>query len=84
MLKYVDGKVESPFTYVYIDDKGKITHKKIINRLIAPIREGDKIGVVEYFMDGKKIGERDIIAKKNVRKADYIDYFSKILVKFCA
>ena len=84
VLKYVDGKVESPFTYVYIDDKGKITHKKIINRLIAPIKEGDKIGVVEYFMDGKKIGERDIIAKKNVRKADYIDYFSKILVKFCA
>ena len=84
VLKYVDGKVESPFTYVYIDDKGKITHKKIINRLIAPIKEGDKIGVVEYFMDGKKIGERDIIAKKNVRKADYIDYFSKILFKFCA
>ena len=84
VLKYVDGKVESPFTYVYIDDKGKITHKKIINRLIAPIKEGDKIGVVEYFMVGKKIGERDIIAKKNVRKADYIDYFSKILGKFCA
>ena len=84
VLNAVDGKVESPFTYVYIDDKGKITHKKIINRLIAPIKEGDKIGVVEYFMDGKKIGERDIIAKKNVIKADYIDYFSKILGKFCA
>ena len=77
--KYVDGKVESPFTYVYIDEKGKITNKKIINRVEAPIKVGDKIGVIEYFMNGKKIGERDIVAKKSVRKADYIDYFSNIL-----
>lgn len=77
--KYVDGKVESPFTYVYIDEKVKITNKKIINNVVAPIKSGDKIGVIEYFMNGKKIGERDIVAKKGVRKADYIDYFSNIL-----
>ena len=77
--KYVDGKVESPFTYVYIDEKVKITNKKIINNVVAPIKSGDKIGVIEYFMNGKKIGERDIVAKKGVRKADYIDYFNNIL-----
>lgn len=78
----VQGKVSSPFTYVYIEDKGKITHKKIINNVVAPVKKGDKLGVIEYFMGGKKIGERDIVAKMEVKKADYIDYFSDVLNEF--
>lgn len=77
----VDGEVLNSFKYVYMDKDNVITYRKVVNNVEAPINKGDRIGVIEYFIDNKKIGERDIVAKKDVKKADYIDYISKIYNK---
>ena len=74
----VDGMVKEPFRYVYIDDSSSISFKKVINHVEAPIKKGDKIGVVEYFKGREKIGESYIVAKNGVKRADFISFVSKL------
>ena len=49
----------------------------------APVIKNDKIGNVEYYMNNKKIGESSILAKENIMKATFVDYFTKMLKKYC-
>ncbi len=50
-------------------------------KLYAPIREGDKIGVVEYTLDGNIIGSCDIIATETVEKISFFGLFYEMLKK---
>lgn len=70
--------------FSYVDTQGndlsKVDTKVIINKnLKAPINKGDAIGKIEYKLNGKKIGETDIVANENVKKARYINQFVKML-----
>lgn len=77
----INGVVKDSFKYVDVDDIGKISYKKVINHLEAPINKGDKIGVIEYFKGEEKIGERHIVAKEGVKRADFIDFVSQLCEK---
>lgn len=47
----------------------------------APIKKGDKIGVVSYSLGEKEIGRSDIIAMEDIDKISFWDVFVRILAK---
>lgn len=44
----------------------------------APIHENDKVGEVEFFIDGESIGKSDIVAKQNVDGLGPIGMFKRL------
>jgi len=81
----VEGKPGGTFSYLC--SKG-MTSDDIEKRIIlyeeveAPVVENDKIGEIEYYFDGEKIGSIDILAAQNVDKARFNNCFSKVLKRF--
>ena len=45
----------------------------------APVEKGDVVGTIVYKLDGKIIGETQILAKESVNKISFIEYTIKIL-----
>lgn len=48
----------------------------------APVKEGDVLGRLTYFLDGKEIGHVDILATEDVEKAGFPDYLLEALGEF--
>lgn len=76
-------------TFSYLDTTGAdltgITKELYLKKSVkAPVKKGDKVGKVTYFLNGKEIGEIDVIASENVKKAGFFDYLHKILDYFRA
>ena len=69
-----------------VTDKG--TEKNIEQNIIipetlsAPVKSGQKIGVIEYKLNGEKIGEADIITCDEINKIGYFELFMKLYKKF--
>ena len=55
---------------------------KLPDNLSAPITLGQKIGTVEYILNGEKIGEADIISCDEVNKISYFGLLGKLIKKF--
>lgn len=74
-------------TFIWLDTSGAdlsgITKKyKMDSTVWAPVKKGDRAGVVSYTLDGKEIGTIDILISKDVEKAGFMDYMKKILKSF--
>lgn len=81
----VDVSYETPFQF--IDTKGSDLNsiKKEISlpkTVTAPVKKGDVLGKATYSLDGKVIGEVNIVSEQNVKKAGFSDYFKKLLHAF--
>ncbi len=50
--------------------------------LAAPIEEGMQVGLIEYRVDGEKIGESAVLAGENIEKIGYFGVLEKIVKKF--
>ncbi len=48
--------------------------------LEAPIQQGDKVGSIEFLLQGKTIGEVAILSLESAQKAKYIDYLQRIFM----
>lgn len=73
--KLVRGYVEGDFSYLSTDGSNvdNVDKKiRLADELKAPIKKGDVIGKIEYYLGDEKIGENKILAKENVDKAGYI------------
>lgn len=72
------------FSYLTIGkNSGEITKSIDINESIkAPVKTGDVLGKLTYYMGDKEIGTVDIIALEDVRCMRYLDYL-KMLFKKC-
>lgn len=62
--------------FSFVDTKGndlsKVTSKVFMNENVAaPLKQGDVVGKVEYYLNDNKIGETNIVSEENVEKADY-------------
>ena len=71
---------KEPFTYLDTEGANLNGTERKINleqKIAAPVKKGDKIGSIEYSMDGKVIGESDIIALEDVKKASFPDRLAK-------
>lgn len=44
----------------------------------APIEKGQSIGSLEYYYEGKKLGEVQILAEKTIEAAKYQDYVKRV------
>ncbi|KIR01212.1 D-alanyl-D-alanine carboxypeptidase [Lachnospiraceae bacterium TWA4] len=76
-LKYM-GQFET------ISTKGenfKSIEKKleVEEKLIAPVKEGQKVGRLVYSLNGKEIGSVNICTKGAVEKAKFFDYFKQLV-----
>lgn len=52
----------------------KQTKKK---SLAAPVKQGEKAGELQYFLNGKQIGSVDILTTEEVQRAGFVDYFQE-------
>lgn len=72
--------------YHIVLDKGEDKNiEKVYNipeTISAPVRIGDKIGTIDYMLNGEKIGESDILSIEEVNKISYFGLFNKLIKKF--
>nr|MBQ4319471.1 D-alanyl-D-alanine carboxypeptidase [Clostridia bacterium] len=89
-IKVLGGVAEScPLVYDGFDivvPKGKedrIEQTVILNEnAAAPVAAGSALGLIEYTIDGEKIGETEILAGETVEKISYFGILGKIIKKF--
>ena len=78
----VTPRIEKPFQYVLCGEEQSVTPKRKISykkNLSAPIKEGDQIGTVTYYLNDEEIGSIPIIAAETIKQAHYPDIFMKVL-----
>lgn len=76
---------ECEFTYVCDKNENMADITKNINinkKIKAPIREGDIVGDISYYIGDKLIGTINICSTDNVRESGYMDYFKKMWYKY--
>ena len=57
------------------EDLSSVEKKLVLSEsLPAPVEPGQKAGVLEYLLNGEKIGEMDVVTAEAVREAQYGDY----------
>ena len=44
----------------------------------APVREGDAVGRLIYYLDGRELGEVHLVARESVDAAGYLDYLNSL------
>ena len=69
-----------PFSYLDTEgvDFSQIERKQIKEEtLAAPVKQGEKAGELQYFLNGKQIGSVDILTTEEVQRAGFVDYFQK-------
>ena len=79
----IEVKPESEFRYLDVTgaDFSQIEKKyTYLEELEAPVKQGDKVGSIEFVLQGKSIGMVDIIAMEDVEKARYSDYLQRVIV----
>lgn len=82
---HVNPAVISKFSYLLLKGQSadKITKKIVYQKnLQAPIKDGQTVGEIRYFYDGKKIGSVPVITACKVDKAKFSDYMQKVVNKF--
>lgn len=78
-------KPEKEFTYICGKDEnvGDITKQvSTAKELKAPVKKGDVIGEIIYYMGEKEIGRINICADENIRESGYVDYLKKMWYKY--
>lgn len=74
--------------FSYLDMKGeeigKIEKKLVLPKeLKAPVEKGDKVGQLEYWLDGKRLGEVAVVTKSSAKEAGFKDYYKKVWKSMC-
>ncbi len=75
-LKYAGG-----FSYLSLsgDDFSAVEKKLMLpEALTAPVNADEKAGVLRYELNGKVLGEVDILTDGSVEKAGFLDYLGKV------
>lgn len=80
--KNVEYEVKDRFSYTCFKgvDKEGITKEVHMNEdIMAPLKKGDTVGTITYYLNNKAIGKIDIVALEDVKKASYADHFLDII-----
>jgi D-alanyl-D-alanine carboxypeptidase (penicillin-binding protein 5/6) len=86
----VEGGVEESVqltyggTFSYLSLQGEnleeIEKKLVLEEAMeAPVEPGQKVGVLEYTLGGRKLGGIDVLTDGSVKKAGYPDYLKKLV-----
>lgn len=83
---YAALEYEKEFSYLDLEgnDLSGITKEIILpaQGVKAPLKKGDKVGSVKYYLNGTGIGEVGILSKADVAEAGFFDYIKKALDVF--
>lgn len=64
-------------------DKGKIEREiKVETTVTAPVKAGQKLGVVIFKIDGKEVSKADVIAQNDVEKASFLRLFFRMILEW--
>lgn len=79
--------LEASGTFQYVDTTGanlsEVKREIMVEKeKKAPIKKGEKVGVVKYTLGGKEIGKMDILAQKGMKKMDMQHAFVDVLESF--
>lgn len=61
------------------EENRNITYEANINKIIAPVKKGDKVGTIDIIEDGKIIGTVEATVKKDIDKANIFTIFYRNL-----
>ena len=61
------------------DDQKNITYKTNINKIIAPVKKGDKVGTIDIIEDNNIISTIDATVKKDIEKANILTIYLRNL-----
>ena len=78
----VDLSYEGTFSYLSLkgEDFGAIEKNLVLaESLPAPVEPGQKAGVLEYSLGGRKLGEVNVLTNGSIREAGYMDYLKKLI-----
>lgn len=76
---------ENDFSQVLMRGEGQedVTKETIYKEsLEAPIKKGDKVGEIRYYLKGSQTGSVDILATEDIERADFFDFFQKTINRF--
>ena len=74
---------DGAFSYLSTDGEDFGTIERILKleeTLKAPVEAGQKAGILEYRLQGEKIGEIPVITETAVRQAGYPDYLKRLVL----
>ena len=83
--KEVSLVYQHTFSHLSVDGSG---HQEVERRLLlpkeaeAPVKKGDTVGTVNYYLDGKEIGSVKILCTKGTKQAQYSDCVKKVWESF--
>lgn len=82
--KQIEVVQKFPFTYVDVSgaDLNAIERKVEIKELTAPIKKGEKVGVARYYLNGKEIGNVELVAAEDMKEIRYIGALQKVMEQF--
>lgn len=85
VIDFVEVEKKDIFSYI-CDNKEVISKiekvRNVPEQIEAPVKKGQQIGTVDYYIDGEKIGSVPILAKNEIAKAGFLDYFKKVCYKY--
>ena len=73
---------EVPFSYVSIGktDINNITEELYLyESIVAPIEQGEELGMIIYKLNGEEIGRVALVSKEEIVRAKYFDYIKELL-----
>lgn len=84
MEKSVKIEAAEPFRYVFVDGKEReVTSKvEVQEKLKAPVKKGQEVGVIHYLCNEKEIGTVILKAANNVEKMTYKVSFFRIIEQY--
>ncbi len=78
----METMVEYKNAFVYLDlegnDVSQISKEELVPEFVeAPLKKGDKVGTVNYYLGEKQIGQVELIVCQDLEKAGFGDYFKR-------
>lgn len=78
-------RYEGTFSYLSLkgEDLSAITKELVLDELVeAPVEPGQRVGALEYHLNGAKLGEVPVVTDASVKEAGFKDYFKKLWAAF--
>ena len=84
MKKGINIEATQPFRYVFVNGEStEVTYKiECKEKIKAPVKKGQEVGMIHYFAGGKEIGTVLLVATDSVEKMSYKIGFLRILEQY--
>lgn len=80
---YVETTYDKFEALINKGDETKVEYKiEVPEYVSAPIKKGDVVGKIIYYVNGEEIGKSDIYCVQDVEKINFWEYVGRVLKKF--